>query len=124
MGNTGFRGELRAALLLLLGLGAGLGAGLPLAALLVPQAQLAAGITPCPARAAGQPCLLCGMTTATYALAHGDFAAARTAHHAALPLVGGSWVTVIFILAKAWRRRRARPGYSRFDGGVLCRSSV
>lgn len=66
---------------------------------------------PCPAKARGSSCLLCGMTTAWSFIGRGDFSSAVQANAGSVPLWTGSVLN--FVVAVAYsitmlRRRRHR----------------
>ena len=63
----------------------------------------------CPARAAGQPCSLCGMTTAFYLIAGGQFNEATLANYASVPLYSGLAVNAIAGVLDVARRWRGSP---------------
>ena len=70
-----------------------------------------AGLLRCPLRTAtGVPCPLCGLTTASIALADGRLAEALAANPVVLPLAGATAVmVVVLVLRRLGRLAPARP---------------
>lgn len=85
-------------------------AGLLLAAvpLVVSQSALSSVVPQCEARARGERCIACGMTTGFFAIANGDLKSARLANAAAIPLFSADLVNAA-CAAMFLYSRKARP---------------
>jgi hypothetical protein len=74
---------------------------------LIAQSTFAQWVGICPARAAGDPCSLCGMTTAFYLITGGQFDAATATNAASVPLYSGlviNFAAGVLETATRWRR--------------------
>jgi hypothetical protein len=74
---------------------------------LLAESAIQAWVGICPAKAAGDPCALCGMTTAFYLIARGRFEDATVANYASVPLYSGLALNAlagIVNVARHWRR--------------------
>lgn len=63
----------------------------------------------CPAKAAGDPCSLCGMTTAFYLIAAGRLDDATGVHYASVPLYSGLALNAVAAAVDLVRKSLGRP---------------
>lgn len=78
----------------------------------LPHGLLEGWVGSCPAKAAGSPCSLCGMTTAFYLITEGQWREATASHGASIPLylglVGNSFAGLFETARSLLRNRRRR----------------
>ena len=84
---------------------------------IVDAAALGEVVGVCPAKAAGQPCSLCGMTPAFFLIADGQWTEARLANAGSVPLYIGLIVNVVVAAGRAARRGRWLRRIRRFSLG-------
>jgi hypothetical protein len=77
----------------------------------VAQSLIQEWVAICPAKASGNPCSLCGMTTAFYLIAGGRFEEATASNYASVPLYStllANALVAVFNGARTWWRARHR----------------
>jgi hypothetical protein len=85
------------------------GGVLVLSPYLLAQSAIQEWVGICPAKAAGDPCSLCGMTTAFFLIADGRIADASLANEASVPLYAGLAVNALAGVVDAARQWWRRP---------------